>query len=289
MTKYILMVLTGAVSYGILSSFVKLAYGYGYHSAEIAFLQALLGALLLLGVWGASGKPNASRSQIPLLLVAGAAIGAATFLYYLSVKYIPASVAIVLLMQFTWFSLLLEWIFFRKRPLLSEGIVTVVILGGSVLASGLLSQGPFLLSVRGVVIVLCASVVYALYIVINSRADKATSWQAKSAWMMIGSAVAIFLMNFHSLVFENHFGLGLLKWGVFLAFFGTVLPPILFAIGMPKIGASTSGLVLTAELPVAVLTAHFLLKEPISFSQLMGIALMLGSLIALNRVTRQKQ
>jgi drug/metabolite transporter (DMT)-like permease len=47
MTRYIFMVLAGAVSFGILSSFVKLAYQQGYSPAEISFAQALTGAAIL--------------------------------------------------------------------------------------------------------------------------------------------------------------------------------------------------------------------------------------------------
>jgi len=44
------------------------------------------------------------------------AIGLTNYLYYQSVSYISASLAIVILMQFTWFSLFLEWIIFAKKP-----------------------------------------------------------------------------------------------------------------------------------------------------------------------------
>ena len=50
------------------------------------------------------------------LLFTGSAIGLTNFFYYESVSYISASLAIVILMQFTWFSLLLEWLIFKSKP-----------------------------------------------------------------------------------------------------------------------------------------------------------------------------
>jgi drug/metabolite transporter (DMT)-like permease len=44
---YILMVLLGGVLYGMMSSFVKLFYTYGYNAAELSFGQALGSAIVL--------------------------------------------------------------------------------------------------------------------------------------------------------------------------------------------------------------------------------------------------
>lgn len=284
------MVLVGAISFGVLTSFVKLAYREGYNASEISFLQATIGAVVLWMVSFFSKKENAKLKDIPFLLFTGASIGISTFLYYLSVKYIPASVAIVLLMQFTWISILIEWFLFRKKPFFLELVVAVVILLGTLLASGLTAQNEIALSVTGIGLVLAASAIYAIYIVSNSRLGKDVNWQNKSAWIMTGSALSILLVNVQPILFDSHFGMDLLKWGIFLALFGTVLPPVLFAIGIPKLGSTTSSLLMTVELPMAVLSAHLILKEDLTLTQLVGIIIMLLAIITLNLIkTKGKQ
>lgn len=287
MTKYIIMVLGGAISFGILSSFVKVAYGQGYNAAELSFIQALLGATVLWGVYASSNKSNATRKDIFLLLISGSCIGISTYLYYLSVKYIPASISIVLLMQFTWLSIIMEWVLFKRKPLLLELIITVIILAGTVLASGLTDLANFDLSLKGVGIVLLSSLIYAVYIVSNSRTGKDVAWQNKSAWIMTGSAISILLVNFGSIVSSIQLDVGLFQWGIFLAFFGTILPPVLFAIGMPKVGASSSSILMTVELPVAVVTAYLILKEHITTMQFLGIFLMGAAIIAMNIIKQR--
>jgi len=282
------MVLGGAVSFGVLTSFVKLAYNHGFNAAEISFIQAFLGAVVLWVIVCLSNKNHVKRIELPKLLFTGAAIGISTFLYYLSVKYIPASVAIVILMQFTWLSLLIEWCVFKKRPDKLEIIITIFILLGTVFASGLASQQEVNLSILGIIYVSAASLIYAIYIVANSRFGKQFNWKNKSAWIMTGSAVSIFLVNSVTLFSDSHFGMELLGWGLFLAFFGTILPPVVFAIGMPKIGASTSGLLMTIELPVAILAAHLVLGEIISSRQLLGIIVMLSAIIWMNVLKQNK-
>lgn len=288
MLRYILMVLTGATSYGVLTSFVKLAYRQGYNASEITFIQAFIGAVVLWLVFLLSKKKSAGIKDIPLLLFTGASIGISTYLYYLSVKYIPASVAIVLLMQFIWISILIEWIVFRKKPIFSELIITAVILFGTLLASGLTAQKGVTLPLKGIGLVLSASLIYAIYIVSNSRISKNVNWQNKGAWIMTGSALSIFIFNFQPIIFDNHFGFDLLKWGLFLAVFGTILPPVLLAVGIPKVGATTSSLLMTIELPMAVLSAYLLLKENLTLIQITGIIIMITAIVAMNYLVKKK-
>lgn len=283
MLRYILMVLAGAISFGVLTSFVKLAYRQGYIASEIAFVQAFIGAIVLWVIFFFSKKENAKLKDIPLLLLTGASIGISTYLYYLSVHYyIPASFAIVLLMQFTWISILIEWIVFRKKPILSEFIITIIILFGTLLASGLTSQKEITLPLKGVGLVFLASLIYAVYIVLNSRIGKNLNWQNKSSWIMTGSALSIFIVNFQPIIFDHHFGFDLLKWGLFLALFGTILPPVFFAVGIPKVGSVTSGLLITAELHTAVLSAYYILNESLTLAQIIGIVIILMAIVAMN-------
>ena len=93
------MVLLGGTMYGTMSSFVKLSYSEGFNAAEIAFWQAFIAAFLLAVCAlftrkSISGKLTL-KEFLPLLLT-GCSIGLTNFLYYESVSYIPASLAIVI-------------------------------------------------------------------------------------------------------------------------------------------------------------------------------------------------
>lgn len=286
MKKYIAMVLLGGACYGILSTFVKIAYKEGYNSAEIAFTQAFSGAIILwLLAYFRKGENISlliNRQVFVSLLLTGATIGLTTFLYYLSVQYIPASIAIILLMQFTWFGVLIEWVIFRKKTSPAEMLVIVVILFGTTLAGDFHHFKSSYLPLKGVLLVLASSLVYAIYIVANSRVGKIIPWQNKSAIIMTGSAIAIFLINLQPIITESHIGFGLLKWALFLAFFGTIIPPVLFAIAIPKIGSAKSAILMTIELPVAVLCAYLVLKESLRFTQILGIIIMIIAIVSMS-------
>lgn len=272
--------------YGTMSSFVKLSYASGYHAAEIAFSMSLISALLLgVVLLFSGGKATrvrlSGRSAISLLLV-GSLIGLTNFLYYLSVSYISASLAIVILMQFTWFSLLLEWLIFRQRPGRLELVTVLFILAGTVMAGNLLRAEALSFSWRGMFFALASSFTYAVYIVANSRVGTEVKWQSKSTLIMIGSALIIFIVNARTIVTDSHLDHTFLLWAVFLAAVGTTIPTALFAAGIPKIGAGTSAILMTVEFPVAVLCAYIVLHEAVSPVQIAGIIVMLASIAAMN-------
>lgn len=292
--RYIFMVLLGGTLYGTMSSFVKLSYTHGFNAAELAFWQAFLAALLL-GLCTFFSRKNANgglacKEVLPLLLT-GCAIGLTNFLYYESVRYIPASLAIVILMQFTWLSLFLEWIVFARKSSRIELLTVFFILIGTVLAGGVIETAEWTFSFHGVWLALCASMTYAVYIVANGRVGKSVRWQSKSLAIMVGSSSCIFAINSGTIVDGGYLCGEFMLWAVFLAVVGTTIPTALFAAGISKIGAGISSVLMTVELPVAILCARIVLGEHLSPLQAVGILVMLASIAGMNyyKVSKSKK
>ncbi|MBO9684355.1 MAG: EamA family transporter, partial [Flavisolibacter sp.] len=194
----------------------------------------------------------------------------------------PASLAIVLLMQMTWMSMLAEWIFFKKKPSVVEIRSAAFIILGTILAGNLLNAKDLNFSLLGISLGVGSALLYTLYVLFTSKLGNDVPMFEKSALMTTGSAIMILLINLKSITTSTHLDLGLLRWGAFLAIFGTVIPPICFTTGMPKIGAGLSAILLTLELPAAVFCAHLILNEQVTYLQMTGIAIMLGAIIYLN-------
>jgi drug/metabolite transporter (DMT)-like permease len=279
MIKYILMVFAGACSFGILSTFAKLAYREGYSAAEITLSQAFVAMVVL---WLLTLLQDKTRPALKIrwsLLLTGATIGITTFVYYVSVRYIPASLAVVILMQFTWMGALLEWVIFKKKPGWEQIIVMVVILGATVMASGFLDIQTQEIPLKGILYALGSALLYAVYVVASSRVSAQISSLRKSAIIMTGSTLGIFIVNAPVLLSNIHFNI---KWALFFALFGTIIPQVLFVRGIPRVGAGISAIIMTVELPVAVITAHLLLHEAVTLTQWVGIFVMLISMALMN-------
>jgi drug/metabolite transporter (DMT)-like permease len=281
MIKYILMVFVGACSFGILSTFAKLAYHKGYSAAEITFSQAFIG-MVVLWLFTAFQRKSTAVKFDWFYLFTGATIGLTTFVYYLSVLYIPASLAVVILMQFTWMGTLLEWLFFKRKPGWKQITIIILILAATVLASGLMNIHANEIPLKGVLYALGSALLYAVYVVASSKTTTQISSLRKSAIIMTGSTLGIFIANAGSLLSSTHFNEALLKWALFFALFGTIIPQALFAKGIPRVGAGISAIIMTVELPVAVITAYIILQEPVTMIQWIGIIVMLLAMSLMN-------
>jgi len=83
-------------------------------------------------------------------------------------------------------------------------------------------------------------------------------------------------------ILEEFSWLVFLKWGIFLGFFGTILPPVLFNKGFPELGTGLGSIIAALEIPVSVFSAYLILQEEISALQWLGIAIILCSVVLIN-------
>ncbi|WP_276481375.1 EamA family transporter [Paraflavitalea pollutisoli] len=286
MNKYSAMIFAGACSYGVLSTIVKLAYLDGHSIAWLSLLQHAIG-MIVLWLWvlltlSRQQQPALRRRWLPVM-ASGATIGLSSFTYYLSVRYIPASLAILLLMQFTWMGLLLERVIFQARPSRGQLLAVGCILLGTLLAGNLsrTTISPHFLSGAGFACL--SALLYALYIIANSRLGKDFPAPQKSALIMTGSTLGILLVNMRPLTAQVSLNPDTVKWSVLLALFGTIMPPLLFSKAMPKVGTGLSSIIVTAELPVAILSAYWVLDESVDGLQWAGVGIMLGAIVWMNR------
>ena len=102
------------------------------------------------------------------------------------------------------------------------------------------------------------------------------------ALMITGSCIMTFII-FPPLFFFNGTYLGgLYLWGLGLALLGTVVPPLFFSIGIPRVGVSIGAILSAAELPVATLSSAFILHENVDAIKWAGVILILLAIVATN-------
>lgn len=173
----------------------------GLHRGEITFAQTLFGAIIL---WAFVLFRNIKNRSFKLvgnwkLILAGTTMGFSAFCFYLSVKYIPVSLAIVLLMQVSWISNLAEWLVFKKPLSKLQIIASVFVVFGTVLAGNLLNTNDLNFSFTGIALALSSAFLYTLYVLFTSKLGNETPMFEKSALMTTGAAMMILLINFHPL------------------------------------------------------------------------------------------
>lgn len=287
--KGIIAVVLGAASFGILSTFVKKAYAQGFTLGEVTGIQALFGMLflwMLIGMMSIINKSYFSKypSRSPKwhIIVSGLSTGAVSILYYKSVQLVPASLAIILLMQYIWIGQLIEFIFFKTKLTRRQTIGIAAILGSTVLATGLLEHDFKSISIVGIGYGLLAATAYAIFIIVSGRVGNDHPPLQKSAYMIIGAFLLVFMLLQPLTLFNSSVFSSLWRYGLLLSIFGTVLPPLLFSYGIPKTGVSLGNILSYIELPVAVCMSYIVLKEHVSIWQFIGVAGILVVVILLN-------
>jgi len=290
--KGVFLVGFGATSYGMLATFVKLAYsdkgitGNTFTPAEVISSQFILGilAILLINAFQKSKKGNevikASKKNITQLMITGTSTGLTSIFYYLAVMYIPVSIGIVLLMQTVWMGVLLEWALEKKRPSNIKILAVLIVLGGTALATDLIHAKTGL-DWRGVVLGILAAASFTTTMFASNRVAVGISSAQRSLYMLLGGAVVVlfFALATQSTPFNYDI---FYKWGILLALFGTVIPPMLMNIGFPLTGIGLGSIVSALELPVSVLMAYFILNETVIPTQWIGIILIIFAIVVMN-------
>lgn len=288
--KGALFIAIGAASYGVLATTVKFANNTGVSTAELTFSQFLFGAAALtILAFFQSKKQNrqsfkstlAKRSKRKLMIF-GTSLGLTSSFYYLSIQFVPVSVGIVLLMQTTWMGVILEFFIDKGKKVNRTKVAgAVVTLLGTALAAKLF-ESNFSVNFWGIGFGLLAALSYTVAIYASNKVALQLSAIVRSQYLVYGGLLAVILF-WNIRILENFDWIALFQWGAFLGFFGTILPPVLYSKGFPETGTGLGSIISALEIPVSVLSAHFVLNEEISILQWLGIAIILFSIIIVQR------
>ncbi len=284
--KGVFLVAFGATSYGMLATFVKMAYTEGFTTAEVTTSQFILGIIGIL-IINAFQKiklkdkvVKASSKNIFSLMLAGTSLGMTSLFYYLAVKYIPVSIGIVMLMQTVWMGVLLEMILEKKLPSTQKIVAVFIVLVGTVFATNI-AQNEIQLDWRGLLWGGLAAASFTTTMFTANRVATEISSAQRSLYMLLGGAVIVFAFAIATQTTPFNFSI-FMKWGIILALFGTIIPPMLMNAGFPLTGIGLGSIVSALELPVSVMMAYILLNEEVVFLQWIGIMLIIVAIIIMN-------
>ncbi|WHY87194.1 DMT family transporter [Neobacillus novalis] len=280
--QYALIVFLGGCCYGALSTFVKLAYSAGFTTAEVTGSQYLLGTILIWMVALFTKKKKLTLPQIGKLLISGIPLGLTGVFYYQSLQTLHASLAIIFLFQFVWIGSLFEWFFYKKAPTIGKIVSIGILVIGSILAAGIITEGGGGITWQGTIWGLLSALTYTSFIFLSSTVGKDTPAVQKSALFATGGLIAVLILVQPTELLHLPVFMGVAPYGLYLGILGVSLPPLLLSIGMPHIGPGLGTILTASELPVAIILSSLVLAEQVSTSQWIGVVLILGGIIAGN-------
>lgn len=289
--KYSLLVLIGASSYGISASMIKLTMNAGYTVQEAMGSQYFFGFLMLTAIFLCTKKTKMTLKQLVELFLVGMVVSLTSILYAFSLRTLPASIAVVLLFQFTWIGILLEAFYIKKFPTRGKLLAILFLWIGTLLAGGIASQSfDWSQNIEGIIFGLLSAFTFALFIFLSGKVGRGIPAIQRSTVISVGGLFLVLFIASPVWIIHEAAVNGLWKYGILQGLFGIILPVVFFAIGTPKIDSGTATIVGAAELPAAILAAMLILGEKVLFVQSLGIVLiMIGVAIPqLNVLVRRR-
>lgn len=290
----IALILFGSVLLASKGIFAKLLYARGLDFETVVATRAVLAipGFLLLALWRRGPSPVAAQPARDLRRAAFAGIvcyyvGASVNFYALTL--IDASVERALLYSYPAMVVLATWALSRLRP---GPIMSLAVLGtfvGILLVVGVLRPDVPPQNLVGVLFVLlCAATIVFYYI----TSGPLTRSMGSAPFTAVAMTAAGLVLALHYQLRHGWHTLSLdaTSWGLMLLLvvFATVLPLVLVAEGLRRVGPQRAAISSTSGPPAAALMAAFMLGETVRIDQWLGILIIAGS-IALLEVRRSRR
>jgi drug/metabolite transporter (DMT)-like permease len=278
----------GSLSYGVLATVVKYANENGASTALLTFSQYLFATLFLTVLAWRIGKSKKILSKYALpsrklklkMILFGTTLGFSSCFYYLTIQYVPVSVGIILLMQSIWMGVVVDLITTKGNNSRMKIVGALIAITGTLLAANVF-ESTMSLHPLGLTFGLLAAVSFTSFMFFSNLLGHQTHVIIKSKYLVYGGFIVV-LLFWNVAIFESFNFSDLLKYGLFLAIFGSMIPPIFFAQGMPAIGTGLGSIVSSIEIPFSVLSAAVILGEDVSSLQWLGIAVILTAVVLIN-------
>ncbi|WP_099351421.1 EamA family transporter [Fredinandcohnia onubensis] len=283
--KGILFVLLGAGCFGFTPVFAKLGFSYGYSLGQINIVQMLISSFLLWSITLIK-RPSfkgLTKKNLPLIMITGCFTGLTSIFYYGAMQYLPASLAIILMFQFVWIGIILEWIFSKVKPAPITVLSIFLILIGVFFASNIINGDIQGLPLKGFLFGILSAFTYAGFIFFSGKVAVDVDPLARTSLMATGSTILILIIFVRDIPSIFPLETNLVATAVGVSLFGAVFPPLFFAVGAPLVSGGIANILTSIELPIAILSASIILSETVTPLQWVGTAIILAA-IALNEL-----
>jgi len=280
----ILLIALSAASFGTLAIFGRFLYADGMDIFTVLFLRFGLAALLMVTIMIARKEPF-PRGKILLQLIGMGGLGyvGQSFSYLTAIKYASTGLVALLLYLYPIFVFVLSVIVLRERTTwMKVTALTLALLGTG------LTVDPAGGHLPGILLAVCAALIYSVYIIVGTNVMKHVS-PVQSSMVIFASAGVVFGMlaalNGIHLPASGSGWLGIA--GIVLI--ATVIPVAAFLAGLERIGPTNAAMLSTLEPVVTVLLAAWIFDERLKPIVLLGGGLILVAVILMTRGELEKK
>ena len=281
--------LAGTLAFAFRPVLVKLAYvdtagSQPISATTLLFLRMTLSLPFFLAMawWQRGAAPISRRDWAGLVALGLLGYYLASLLDFLGLQYVPAGIGRLIMFLYPTLVVVLSALFLARPPARRELVALAATYAGIalVVSSQLHVETQDRLFLFGAALVFAAAMCYAIYLVTGSRLVQRVGTMRFTAYTMIVSTVPA-VAQFALLESPAALALPEAVWGyaVLLATICTVLPVVLVAEALKRIGANHFALI-GALGPVTTVLADFaLLEGSLAPLQVLGGALVIGGVL----------
>lgn len=275
------LVVLSAMGFGSMPIFAMFAYRGDITVPTLLFIRFSIAAVVLF-VYAIIkyGIPKLAGKDFFYLFILGSVFYTMQSSFYLtSIKYIPASMAALILYIFPLVVAVMSAVFFKEKITLKVMAAMFVSFAGLILILGTSYAD---IDYRGALYALAAALVYSAYIVLGNKVVKNLPAPVMSAFITLFTAIGVF--SYGSLTGQISFNFDRSVWVpvIGLALFATVFAMLAFFKGLDIVGPTKSSILSMAEPLFTIVLSAMLLGESLSVLQILGgIAVLAGAVLVI--------
>jgi drug/metabolite transporter (DMT)-like permease len=276
-----ILVLLSATGFGLMPVLAKFAYKGGVDTTTLLLIRFLAAAAIyFIYIFISRIKVNLNLKQLVMLFVLGGiCYTGQSFLYFSAVKYIPGSLATLLLFFSTIIVAAMSFFIYKER----FKIKTASAIGLSLTGLAIVCNDSFgRMNYIGILFALGAALVYSVYILVGNRIVKQIPAMVSSGFITLFAGLMFLIIGLSKNTIAFDFEPQAWFFIVGLVIISTVLPVSAFLAGLERLG-STNASVLGMTEPVfaAVFSAIFLSEMLSVFQMIGGIIVLTGATIVI--------
>ena len=279
------VIVVASIFWGVIGVFSRELQRMGLDAIQVTEVRCIVTAIAMGLVIAFYNREYLKIELRDLWMFFGSGvIGIVSFnvLYFESNNYVPLSTTAVLLYTAPFFVLILSVIIFREALTRQKILALILAFIGCILIAGIIGNNGDM-DMYGVLLGLGSGVGYALYTIFGKFALKKYHPMTLTFYTFLVAGVCM-------MPFSNVMGIAdvamnvedALLWMLALGIFITTLPYLLYNIGLNGLDAGVASVVAFSEPMVATIAGFILYDEAPTFSNILGIVLILSAIILLN-------
>jgi len=267
--------ITSAILFGCAGLVLKFAYVERIGPVDLLTFQYIIAVCIMFIILYIKNKglPKLNKSDLLHLCVLGVLGNTLmTIFYYTAYQYLTMSMVTILLYTYPVMVFLYSLIFEKIKFKANKIIALILAFVGCLLALNLINGGVKYSSI-GIIFGLLAAVFYAFMNIYSEKKLAHIDSFSINAYSTLFSLISLILYKFPSFIFKGEVTETTFICTIILAVFCEIIPLTLIYAAIKHIGSLKVSIIGNLETPTAMLLSFFVLRESISFVQVIGAIL----------------